>query len=93
MESEENFRIAYYLIYLVKTFGPAIFWKEWSLMIFFGKLTIAFTLYKYLLGKSGPEQFWKELIPNSIPTSESLNKTFQQSLHIIFAKQHLFSLI
>jgi hypothetical protein len=43
MESEENFRIAYYLIYLVKTLGPARFWKEWSLTNFFGKLTIAFT--------------------------------------------------
>jgi hypothetical protein len=43
MESEENFWIAYYLIYLVKTFGPAQFWKEWSLTKFFEKLTIAFT--------------------------------------------------
>jgi hypothetical protein len=31
MESEEKFWIAYYLIYLVKTLGPAQFWKEWSL--------------------------------------------------------------
>jgi hypothetical protein len=43
MESEEFFWIAYYLIYLVKTLGPARFWKKWSLAIFFGKLTIAFT--------------------------------------------------
>jgi hypothetical protein len=93
MESEEIFWIAYYLIYLVKTLGPVQFWKEWSLTKNFGKLTIAFTQYKHLLGEPGPEQFRKELIPNSIPTFESLNKTFQQSLHIIFAKQHLFSLI
>ncbi len=43
MESEENFRTAYYLIYLVKTLGPAQFREEWSLMNIFGKLTIAFT--------------------------------------------------
>ncbi len=43
MESEENFRITYYLNYLVKTLGPAQFWKEWSLTKKFGKLTIAFT--------------------------------------------------
>ncbi len=34
VESEEFFWIAYYLIYLVKTLGPAQFWKEWSLTIF-----------------------------------------------------------
>ncbi len=45
MESgEENFWIVYYLIYLVKTPGPARFWKEWSLTKIFGKLTIAFIL-------------------------------------------------
>jgi hypothetical protein len=93
MEVDEFFWIAYYLIYLVKTLGPARFWKEWSLTKFFGKLTISFTLYKHLLGKSGPERFWKELIPHSIPMFETLDKTFQRSLHIIFAKQHLFSLI
>jgi hypothetical protein len=43
IESEENFWIAYYLIYLAKTLGPAQFWKEWSLTKIFGKLTIAFT--------------------------------------------------
>ncbi len=43
MESEENFQIAYYLIYLLKTLGPARFWKEYSLTKIFGKLTIAFT--------------------------------------------------
>jgi hypothetical protein len=43
MESEENFWTAYYLIYLVKTLGPALFWKEWSLTKIFRKLTIAFT--------------------------------------------------
>ncbi len=43
MESEENFQIAYYLIYLVNTLGPAQFWKEWSLAKNFGKFTVAFT--------------------------------------------------
>jgi hypothetical protein len=73
MESDNFFWIAYYLIYLVKTLGPAQFWKELSLTIFFGKLTIRFTLYKHFLGKSGPERFWKELIPHSIPTFKILN--------------------
>ncbi len=77
---------------LRKKFRTARFRKEWSLTKIFGKLTIAFTWNKHLLGESGPKQFRKELIPNSIPTLESLNKTFKQSLHIIFAKQHLFSL-
>ncbi len=30
MESEDFFGVAYYLIYLVKTLGPAQFQKEWS---------------------------------------------------------------
>ncbi len=43
-------------------------------------------------------QIWTRTIPERIDsklisTFKSLNKTFQQSLHIIFAKQHLFSLI
>jgi hypothetical protein len=38
MESEENFQIACYLIYLVKTLGPAQFQKEWSLTEKFGSL-------------------------------------------------------
>jgi hypothetical protein len=50
-------------------------------------------LVQTILGESGPERFQKELILHSIPTFEMLNKTFQQSLHIIFVKQHLFSLI
>ncbi len=40
MESDNFFWIAYYL---VKTLGPAWFRKEWSLTIFFRKLTVSFT--------------------------------------------------
>jgi hypothetical protein len=43
MDPEETFWIAYYLIYLVKTLGPARFRKKLSLTKIFGKLTIAFT--------------------------------------------------
>jgi hypothetical protein len=89
MEPEENFRIAYYLIYLVKTLGPARFQKEWSLTIFLESLLLHLLNTNTFLANPDQNNFGKNWFRIQFLRSKVLTR-LSNSLYILFLQSNIY---